>query len=279
MTTEAAPNNASPANNTPTASNAPPAAWHASYDNDTKGWLQTKGYDKLESVDKVIPELVKGYRGAEQFLGVPADQLIRIPKDGDEKVMSSIYDRLGRPADPKGYDFKLPEGAKPEHADALKGMFHKYGLNPKQAAGVVADLVAMEQAEMTQGNEAAAAKRATEATALKTKWGAAYEKNSSIVEGVAHTFGMSKEQLAALSNTMGPAAAAEMLHKIGVALGEDKFVGGDGSGKFGDVKSPSAAAVEIAQLMQDKDFQQLLQNGNKEANDRWTRLHIAKAGG
>lgn len=252
--------------------------WHANLDKDTQGWVQNKKFDAL-SVEQVIPELIKGWSGAEKFLGVPPDQIVRLPKDGDDKALDAVYSRLGRPADANGYDIKFPEGFNEASTGPLKSMFHKHGLNTKQAAGLVADLVAIETAEVQKANDTTANKRSGEESTLKSEWGAAYEKNSKVVEGVAQQFGMTKEQLSALSNTMGPAAAAKMLHKIGEALGEDKFVGGGGSSSFGGVKSPAAAAVEIQTLMNDQDFVTKLKAGNAEANARWTLLHKQKAGG
>src|SRR5881394_756652 len=55
---------------------------------------------------------------AEKLVGVPADQVLRVPKDAaDEKGWNAVWSRLGKPTDAKGYDFsdiKFADGTAPD---------------------------------------------------------------------------------------------------------------------------------------------------------------------
>ena len=263
----------------PTAPTAPiaPPAWHSTLDQESQGWVQTKALDKLP-VDKAVAELVKGWSGAEKHLGVPADQLLRFPKDGDEKAMAAIYDRLGRPADAAKYAFKLPQGVDAKVFDSLTPAFHKLGLSNSQADGLVNALVERGNADNTAQQQALTQRLQTDTASLRTEWGAAYDKNETVVNGVIAKFGMDEKQLVALRDAMGPAAAMKFLHSIGKGMGEDNFVGGEGNKGFEGVMAPAAAAAELEVLKKDQDFLTRLRAGNKEANDRWSKLHIYKAG-
>jgi hypothetical protein len=54
---------------------------------------------------KLAIELTTRYREAERHIGVPSDQLLRLPKDAkDENGWNSVYQRLGQPKDSTGYD-------------------------------------------------------------------------------------------------------------------------------------------------------------------------------
>ena len=57
-------------------------------------------------------------------LGVPGEELVRVSSEGDK---SEIYDKLGRPETPDGYQF---EGNAPDH---FKQAAHHIGLNQDQA--------------------------------------------------------------------------------------------------------------------------------------------------
>src|SRR5688572_23977637 len=86
------------------------ASWADGLDADTKGWVTGKGFDKLDAT-AALPELIKGYRGAEKTLGVPADQILRLPgKDAKPEDWRGVYTKLGLPEKPEGYEIKAPEG-------------------------------------------------------------------------------------------------------------------------------------------------------------------------
>src|SRR4249920_1612701 len=84
---------------------APSVPWHQSLDNDLKTYSLKKGYDLSDPV-KAFTYAAKGHIEAEKFLGVPPQQLLRLPADvNDEAGWNAIYQRFGKPIDKSGYDF------------------------------------------------------------------------------------------------------------------------------------------------------------------------------
>jgi hypothetical protein len=252
----------------PAAPAAPaPEAWTAKFEPEVKGYAELKGW-------KDPAEAVRSTMNMEKLLGVPADQIIRMPKADDAEGMTKVFDRLGRPAKADGYKFTAPEGAGENFVKNAQGWFHEAGLTEGQAAKVVEKF----GADVAQTRKAAAeaeALRAKEGVEkLNKEWGAAMDKNTAIVDGVAREFGMSAEQVLGLRKALGPDGAMKFLYSIGQKLGEDTFVAQNGGPKgFGNVMTPDAAKARITALKADKEFREKLVNGNVEAKAEWDRLH------
>lgn len=253
---------------------APAPAWHEApaFDQDTRGWLANRGLTKLQP-DEALPEIVKGFRNAEKLLGVPADQVVRLPKDDDPKAWGPIYDKLGRPADPKGYDIPVPEGQDSGYADWARGTFHELGLSGKQAKALtekwnafVAEKMQAAQTEYANGVKA-------DSEALQKEWGAAYEKHLQIAKGAAREFGLDAKTIDTLEQAMGFAGVMKFMHAIGAKLGEDKFIGGGKPGGFGDVTTPEMAQAQIRALRNDVEFTKRYVAGDAAARAEMERLH------
>ena len=265
---------APPAAPAPGAAPAAPPAWHADpvYDTETRGWLENRGLTKLEA-GAALPEVIKGFRNAEKFIGAPPEQIIRVPKDDTPEAWNQVYDRLGRPKDPKGYDIPVPDGQDKAYSEWARGTFHELGLNAKQAKGLtekwnayVAEKTGAMQTEYKNSV-------ATDAAALQKEWGAAHEKNLQVAKGAAREFGMTAEVIDSLEKAMGFAGVMKLMHSIGSKLGEDKFIQGGGGGGFGDVMSPEAAKAAIEALKKDPEFSVKYIKGDAEARAKMSRLH------
>lgn len=143
----------------------------AALDEDTRGWLQTKG---LTGVDA----LAKSARESEKLLG----GMVKLPgKDATPEEREAFLNKLGRPEKADGYQFTapkdLPEGLPydGDRAKAFAGVAHKLGISQEQAAGLhdwfMADSVNA-FAGMGEAQKAAVQQRATAATELLVKeWG------------------------------------------------------------------------------------------------------------
>src|SRR5210317_461631 len=78
-------------------------SWFDSFeDGDLKGFVEAKGLKSAE-------QAVKSYREAEKFLGAPKGKLLRWPDELNEETLATIYDKLGRPETPEGYEFLKSE--------------------------------------------------------------------------------------------------------------------------------------------------------------------------
>jgi hypothetical protein len=139
----------------------------AGLDTGTREWIGTKGY-------KSVADIAKAAHGAESLIG----RSVQIPgDDAKPEDLQKFYGKLGRPEQPEGYDFKLPEGIPEtmpydaEFAGSFKPVAHGLGLTAKQAAGLHDWFVSTQAAGFgkAQENMAANAVKATEA--FEGKWG------------------------------------------------------------------------------------------------------------
>jgi len=249
---------------TPPAGGTPPApapdAWYASADDTTKGFIQNKGW-------KSPLEVIDGYRNLEKHVGVPAEKILRLPDEGaDKATMDAFYGKLGRPAEAKQYEIKMPEtGGDPAFAEWAKGVFHEIGLSGKQASALADKWNEYGAGLMTKQGEALKASQAEAAGKLKAELGAAFDKSMDVIDNVAKTFSMGEKELAALRTVLGPYETAKFLLKLGEGLGEDKFVSGGARQTGFDAMTPGQAQARMAQLKADKEWTaRYLKNGVQE---------------
>jgi hypothetical protein len=256
------------ANNTPVAANAP--TWADSFDADTKQWVSGKGWDKLEPA-AVLPELVKGYRGAESKLGISPDQLLRLPgKDAKPEEWNPVWARLGAPEKPEEYGLAEP-GKETEFLKTASGWFHEMRMPKQMAAGLAAKwnqyVGAQQEAEVGKWNQ----RFDTEVTELKNEWKADYDKHLDLSNRVLRAAGFTPEQQMAIERALGPKAFRLAFAKFGGMVGEHRFVGGENQGQnFG--MSAEGAKQRIAALQADPAWQKKYLNGDADAKAEFTRL-------
>ena len=86
-----------PAQPPPAAPNAS-ASWYDGIPTETLGWLQNKGVELANPKDALI-RIADQYRSAERYIGVPADQLLRIPQpNASDADRRAFLTKLGVPA-------------------------------------------------------------------------------------------------------------------------------------------------------------------------------------
>lgn len=250
---------------------APATDWTASLDPQLRGYVANKGW-------KDPGGLVEGYRNLESLMGAPSDQILRLPKAGDTNAERALWTRLGAPQDPKGYDFKTPEGGNEAFTEAAAKWFHEAGTPKAQAQAILSKfnehLAAQIQEQATA--EAAAKKEAQDA--LKSKWGAAYEQNLSRGQKAAAEFGVTDEQLAVLEKTLGYESVMELFSNVGSRFGEDSFETPDGprTPGFGEHLTPQQASDRLEALSKDSAWLQRFATGDAEAAQEMERLHFYK---
>jgi hypothetical protein len=247
----AAPAITTPAPATPT---TPTAPWYeGKADAETIGYLQNKGW--ADDPVKAAIEASKAHRAAERHLGAPADQLIRLPKDGNDPAWNNVWNRLGKPIDPKLYDFsdiKLSDGSAIDDAfaDTLrKAAFENH--IPKDAAKALASAM-VKHAEQSDATDALEAKAKWDQGVAKIKesWGPKFNANQLQAMEGARKLGISQELYDTMAKAAGVDVIAELFRKIGSGISEDKLVEGSGA-------SPStveAATARRTELMADKEW-------------------------
>lgn len=163
---EAAPNP------TPAPEGGPAADWFADLPDDLKS--QT-----IVTKHKSMTDAVQALVAAERRLGVPADQLLRVPtKPDDKEAYGAIYKALGAPETPDGYRLDLT-GASDDDKETVgeftKAM-HEAGPFPPAFLQAATSWFVAETAKAAEAQAAEDTAAATAAeTALKGEWGAAYD--------------------------------------------------------------------------------------------------------
>jgi len=235
-------------------------------DAETVGYWQNKAW-KADDPVTIALEATKAAREAQKFVGVPPEQLIRLPKDAkDEAGWNSVYQRLGKPNDPKGYDLsavKFADGTAIDDAfaDTIRQTAFANHL-PKDAATAFAQSVVkfMEGADAAEAAEKTA-KINTEKAELDKSWGPNKDLNKLTAMQGAKRLGVSPEDITALENVVGYSRVMEIFRKIGAGTSEDTFVDGKGT-----VPTTQASAqARLTELQADKQWVDRLFKGDAAA--------------
>lgn len=247
---------------------APAPTWYAGFaDEGLRSWVASKGLPNAE-------EAVRSYHNAERFLGAPADELVRVPKNPTTADEFAVFDRLGRPKESAGYELDTPAGAGDERfVEWAKTTFHKIGLTGRQGKEVSAAW----NAYMTEQNAARVEEYTQVTTAeelqLKQEWGAGFERQMETARRAAQQFGFTGEAVDALEQAMGYKAVVKFMANLGSKMGaEHEFIPG-GPGKFGDALTPAEAQAQITAKRADSGFVKRYTEGDTTARAEMERLH------
>lgn len=257
----------------------PPAAgtgagepWYKGADTETLGYIQNRGLDK-KPVNEVVFEAIKAHRSAEAKLGIPADQILRMPKDAsDEQGFKSLYEKLGVPAKAEDYDMKpvIEAGASADYAAFIQKTALERHMSKADGEAFARDLVKF-AGEKAKADEAdTAAKISLERDGLKKDWGFNFTANLAIARSAAQKLGIPAEAIAALENVAGYRATMGALQKIGVAIGEAKFVTSEVTG---GILTKEGAVSRKAELMRDTAWSAKYLNGDTAAVREMTNLN------
>ena len=203
-----------------------PPPWYEALPDDLKGEKTILRHANLE-------DAVRALVGAEKRLGVPADQLVRLPSKPEE--MGDLYRKLGAPETPDGYKIALPENASDEDRAAAKSFaehMHKAGPFPRavvEAALAWNNQMAEASAKALEDAQTAA-KEAGEAF-LKDKLGAAYDPDMKAVGQLLNELG--GKELAEEFNARKSGSNPRLMlafHKVIERLGEPSTLDGNRDG-------------------------------------------------
>lgn len=206
---------------------------------DDRSWLPE---DMRESADlsryKSPADLAKAYRNLSNLVG---REKVPLPKgDDDATGWDHLYNALGRPEKPDGYEIKAPEKLPdgfvydPAAAEWFKDLAHKAGLNKKQAAMLHDGFVDRTAVGYTEGAKAQAEAEAMQLAQaereLKTEWGAAFTHQTIIADNAARKLGGEAfaEHIKAQGYNRDP-QMMKFLANVGKAIGGlDQLPGGGG---------------------------------------------------
>lgn len=256
-----------------------PAEWLAGLPEDIRGepsLAQINGKDWTEAG----PVLAKNYVNAQKLVGT--DRVQSPQASWTDKEWDSWYNKGGRPEKPDSYqvpgDLKFEEGVKLDDAKmgAAKAHFHKLGLNPRQAEGMIRYYTEALNGTTREQRTREEASVAEANNRLRAEWGDKFDENKDLAQGVIRKYG--SPELVEFLNTSRLGDNPHLIkvfQQIGKLVSEDVSRGG-GSGQGFFVKDTTQAKTEIDKLSGDEEFQKMLNNrehpGHKQALERWTHI-------
>lgn len=216
-----------------------------------------RGDDALKPfAGKPIDGLIKDYLGTKRMLGsripIPGQDaapevmtefrnklanipgIALMPAEGDADAQSAFWGKLGRPATAAEYGLakpdKLPPGVEwsDDQIKAFTEQAHALGLTKAQVVGL--NDWNLQQQTLAAETAIEAGKQAE--SALRTKWGAAYDQNLGIGRQALEKLGGPEMATKYGDLLKGNPEFAVLMHAAGLATLEDKVirsVGGDGN--------------------------------------------------
>lgn len=258
------------------------AAWIASLDEDSRGYLTNRGLQDKPLAD-IAAASIKAHREAERLLGRPATDFLVKPKDAaDETNHQALRDFLGVPKDAADYKFdgvKFADGTDLDAAtqDWLRGLAAKVGLPAARAPELAAEFVKFADGAEADASAETTAKVEEGKAALKANWGQSYDANMVVAKNAFNTVlqesGMTPEQygeaMTALENQVGYKGLMEVFRTIGLKMGEDRFISNDG--KTG-LMTRDGATARLNELKADQAWVSRLNNGDASARKEFEQL-------
>lgn len=266
---------------------APDAKWYSGFDPDIQNYISSRGLaDKDERA--ALLETIKAHQEAQSFIGVPKEQLLKLPKpDAPPEEWDAVYEKLGYSKNADDYKLeglKRADGSDVDDGfkDFVRQQAAELKLSPTATAKLAESLLKHNESA-TQAQTAAQQADATKALEqLRQSWGANYEANKVIADNayaaMMKAAGFTQEQMTAaiqkIGESVGRAEAMQMLLAVGQKMGEDQFIGGGGPGGNLGPRNAEQAKARIEELKKDSTFtQRWLQGGAaevKEMNDLHT---------
>lgn len=245
-----------------------PQDWTATFPDEVRGMIQTKGW-------KGPADVIGSYSNLEKLLGADkAGRGVVLPKDdATAEEWAAFHNRLGRPESADGYKLPVPDGDSGAFAKTAASWFHEAGLTAKQAEALASKwneftgtTAQAQQAEFEQ-------KAALDVQALQKEWGEQFEAQSELARRAIREAGLTKEEGQAIERALGVGKAAKVFAFLGKQFGEAPMKGGEGepAGRFG--ATPEDARARIASLKKDTGWTARYLSGDVEAKAEFERLH------
>jgi len=205
-----------------------------------------------------VSKLAKSYVNLVKKMGVPAEQLVRLPSDGNYE---ELYNQLGRPPDPQGYEIDLSNDINLEYVNNA----HKLGLSKDQARNVYDWMMnKYEQVRSQEKNEyQEAVQQGIES--LKREWGTDFESQTQIAKQA--FLQLADADTVKMVEASGLGNSPEMIklfNRVGQILKEDGMLQNDVA--FGD--SGGRASIE-SRLQQIMDSDSPYWNGMHPEHDKY----------
>lgn len=256
--------------------------WYDGLDDEHKGHIQNKGWDKM-APGEAAAAMARAHREAERRLGIPPNEVLRVPSKADDAGWDTVWERLGAPKEATAYDLapiKFKDGGDLDDgfAELMRGTAHKLHLSPNAAQDMTRAFVSfMEEAEVREAAEAAVVAE-QEGRKLDANWGNMKEANTFIAKQAIERLGLPKEFGETLQRQVGYADAMEAFRKLGMMMQEPGFVGGQGA-TAPAAMSREQAIMRLEELKSDAVWFKRFYDGDVLARAEFERLCRVSGGG
>jgi len=195
--------------------------------------------------------VAKSYANAAKLVGMDKNQILAMPKENTPEAMAPIWDKLGRPADTKGYDIEqYKEVLPPEVLGKYADIAHKNGVSKSAFNSMISEFVnesVTGQKLMAEQQEQQVGQWQAE---VKKEFGAAYDDKLNFAKKAVESFGLTDVIKENPSMFEHPA-----IIKAFVAIGEKTSEGmvlSNGSVNHGKL-APAEAQMELAKFNSDQN--------------------------
>jgi hypothetical protein len=269
---------AAPGGAPPLAAPGAAPAWHNGVDADTAGFWQNKGW-KTEDPKAFATELTKSYRELEKHFGVPPDQLAKLPGPTSKpEDVRAFWGKLGVPAKPEDYDFSTVkidgQALSDDLVASLRASLASANVAKDKASSIAEAFVKWMNDGDTREKTVLDGRITREKQELEKSWGANHQYNLLMADQGARKFGLSQEEVSAISERLGVARTAEMFRQIGEGLKEAPFVGGS-PGQVGPPRTAEGAQARLNELKADKDWNARMVSGRYTPAEREEFLNLS----
>jgi hypothetical protein len=204
---------------------------------------------------KDVGSLAKSYVHTKRLVG--ADKIPLPADDAPPEMWAEVFNRLGRPADPSGYQIgapeDMPEGFKysPEMEADFRKMAHELGLTKKQATQMWNNLNGKAIDTYKSIIESRGQKLSTETEALKKEWGEAYEPNLKLAQRAANA--LEQSGIKGLNEWLkkSGAGAEPMIQRLLATVGKYAKEDQLGPGEPSMAMTPKEAATKVKAILYD----------------------------
>jgi hypothetical protein len=255
--------------------------WFDPLDAETKGYIQNRGLIGKSPVE-AFAEAVRFHREAEKFIGAPANEMVRLPKDANAPEWAGVWEKLGKPKEAKDYDFSSVKFANDKPLDQasidfLRQVAFETNLSKEAAVRLASTIIKAGDRENAAKAAVATDKFNTEKAELKKNWGNNEAVHALVAKDAMKQLGFTAEQTESFFATGriegGFAAMAEKLRTIGTKIGEPSTLHLSGGGAGGGPLTVDQAKDELKSLLADQQWKERYLKGGVEETRRMHTLN------
>jgi hypothetical protein len=259
------------------------APWYSTLDPELQAHITAKGFDK-DDLATALPKVVKSWSAAEKHIGVPADQLLRLPKDASDPAYQAAYDRIvgmSAPKEAAEYKFdgiKFSDGTDVAESEQefVRNIAAKHKLPVAVARDIAQSLVARADEFASEDARTFALTRDANAAVLRQMWGGEFEAKSLGAMRALEAVGFSKAILEHMATLPTEEYVANMnaAYALGGKMGEAQFHAGGGGNRVDPTAgmTPDAARTHLDALQGDQVWRDKFFKGDAATVAEWTKL-------